>query len=218
MTRDHVREDGMDSAPDPEMVERLNRAAEGTRQRLIDEAQGQRNPRLEQASAKHWVELMRNEQAPSAGPDPSGTWLPQALKLAAALLLLASGWWFSQRGLGASNGSAVGAGGGAPSEAPPLVLDAGPELRLLSPIGDVENYTRFHWSSQLAPGGWYELRIWDGETEDGQPLLQTEVDDPEWIPKAEWQPPPSLRWQVREFSPDGTLGAVLGAQARRVPR
>lgn len=197
--------DGIDGPPDRDLVQRLDRAAQTTRDQLLARAQETGHPDLEERSAAHWQQLLQSRRAEAETPRRG---IARALAAAAVLLLITGVWWIRER-------SSVSAPGAAP-DTPPVVLDSGPGLRLLGPVGDVERIDRFHWSSTLAPGGWYELSIWDADS--GAILAETEVDDPVWEPGSGWQAPRAVRWQVREFAADGTLGAVHEAQARREPR
>lgn len=96
---------------------------------------------------------------------------------------------------------------------PPRVDDPlGGGIEELQPTGETSALESFTWSSDLAPGGWFLVRVW-GEQE--QLLLESgRLHDATWTPTAAELEAldGALRWEVERYDAQGIADARADAE------
>jgi hypothetical protein len=98
---------------------------------------------------------------------------------------------------------------------------AGAALAPISPVGPVKEYPPFTWSSELQPGGWFEIAVYDADRPGSDPFLESgTVLENRWSPDASqlgspW--PARIRWTVTRTDRAGIPGPPESAEAWRLP-
>lgn len=90
-------------------------------------------------------------------------------------------------------------------------------VELVAPAGEVGQYSRFAWTAELPPAGWYVLVVRDATTTASKTLLEQRTSEKEWIVPAEvtrtW--PARIEWEVRVSEPgQGIVGSASGWASR----
>lgn len=92
----------------------------------------------------------------------------------------------------------------------------------MSPRGPVREYTPLEWKLPLPKGGYYQLRIWDGGSDESLDPFVTmpRLEEPRWFapPQVARTWPDKIRWEVRVYDATGVLQDSELASAERSPR
>ncbi len=128
------------------------------------------------------------------------------LAAAAALLLVAwlGGWFSSESPIdGSGNNQLLG----------PTTIQS------LLPSGAVDDFGQFSFDTDLAPGGWFEILVYDRDFEPNDPPVASSGDllVPTWAPDAkvtkEW--PEKIHWEVRSYDSSRVVRGFGEADAER---
>lgn len=152
----------------------------------------------ERAERAEGVGRGESTDRPSAGPR-ARWWLP-LVALAASVLLLWRPW----------TGSTPGP---VPDPGPLL----GGELRLLQPVGAVDEFDEFRWEYDLEGTQYFRVEVIDPEDPFGEPLASEEPTEPLWRPDADeierW--PDALEWRVDVMETGAAVDSAFAEAWRR---
>ena len=157
--------------------------------------------------------LLELGQRPDGDAPESKRALPRrgiwAASIAAAAAAMVAAWIYSST---RSDGLIA-------PRAPGTVM-LGPEsVTLLGPVGQVEAFDRFHWESELPPGGEYELSIWlESDPLDDQPRILKVLGGSEFRLDLDGRASigegaRAIRWQILILDSYGSAGEPSSAQA-----
>ncbi|MDP6368306.1 MAG: hypothetical protein QF724_11210 [Planctomycetota bacterium] len=98
-------------------------------------------------------------------------------------------------------------------EEPPLWLGSG-NLELIAPLGpqaSSQAIEAFAWNGPLPPGGWFEIRVLNGETV----VLERRLSTSPWTltPNEQQELPASFTWEVRTLDASGSPSASATGRA-----
>jgi hypothetical protein len=190
---------------DPEFRQRLEELRAVTEQ--LDGDRDLQDQILEEARANRTAadraqvrEVLPPAERTTSASHPIPWRLAVGIALAASVMLLVawSAGWIGDRESPRNGGLLIGSS----------------EIEIIAPTGMVPEITRFEWSFDLRPGGWFEVHIFDGPSEGARELATSgELGSPGWEPSGEIRKrlPETIFWEVKAFA---LPRAVVGFSGR----
>ena len=150
---------------------------------------------------RHFAERVEPAEREAAGAPRSRArwWLP-VLAVAASVLLLWRPWT-----------------GTTPEPAPDPGPALGGELRLLQPVGTVDDFDEFRWEYDLEGAQYFRIEVFDADDPYGESLDEAEPTEPLWRPDpdqaASW--PDAIEWKVSVMETGSSVDHDFATAQRR---